>query len=72
MDKLVVFTLGLFVGALFASISIAWNTSMNGTITIEPVKDDYKNEIIYYVDIHTKKHIKWKTIFYIITRRTNI
>jgi hypothetical protein len=58
MDKLGVFTLGFFVGALFASISIAWNMSMNGTITIEPVKDDYKNEIIYYVDIHTKKTYK--------------
>ena len=55
MDGLGGFILGFFAGTLIAIISIALNITTSGTITIEPVKDDYKNEIIYYVDIHTKK-----------------
>lgn len=58
MDGLGGFILGFFAGTLIAIISIALNITTSGTITIEPVKDDYKNEIIYYVDIHTKKTYK--------------
>lgn len=58
MDGFGGFILGIFAGTLIAIISIAWNTTTSGTITIEPIKDDYKNEIIYYVDIHTKKTYK--------------
>lgn len=55
MDGLGGFILGFFAGTLIAIISIALNITTSGTIIIEPVKDDYKNEIIYYVDIYTKK-----------------
>lgn len=58
MDGLGGFILGFFAGTLIAIISIAMNITTRGTIIIEPVKDDYKNEIIYYVDIHTKKTYK--------------
>lgn len=58
MDGLGGFILGFFAGTLIAIISIALNITTSGTITIEPVKDDYKNEIIYYVDTYTKKTYK--------------
>lgn len=44
MDGLGGFILGFFAGTLIAIISIALNITTSGTITIEPVKDDYKNE----------------------------
>lgn len=58
MDGLGGFIFGFFAGTLIAIISIALNTTTSGTIIIEPVKDDYKNEIIYYVDTYTKKTYK--------------
>ena len=58
MDGLGGFILGFFAGTLIAIISIALNITTSGAITIEPVKDDYKNEIIYYVDTYTKKTYK--------------
>lgn len=58
MDGLGGFIFGFFAGTLIAIISIASGATARGTIIIEPVKDDYKNEIIYYVDIHTKKTYK--------------
>lgn len=48
MDGLGGFILGFFAGTLIAIISIALNITTSGTITIEPVKDDYKNEIKIY------------------------
>jgi len=72
MDGLGGFLSGVFVGVLIAVISIVWGMTTDETITMAPIKDDYKNEILYYIDTNTKKHIKWKMIFYIITRRTNI
>lgn len=58
MDGLGGFILGFFAGTLIAIISIALNITTSGTIIVEPVKDDYKNEIIYYVDTYTKKTYK--------------
>ena len=58
MENLVVFLFGFFTAILFAEIIIAWSMSINGTITIRPVKDDYKNEILYYIDTNTKKTYK--------------
>lgn len=58
MDGLGGFMLGVFAGVLFAIISIAWSMATDETITMAPVKDDYKNEILYYIDTNTKKTYK--------------
>ena len=58
MDGLGGFILGVFAGILFAIISIAWSMATNDTIIIAPVKDDYKKEILYYIDTNTKKTYK--------------
>mgnify|MGYP004496347129 CR=1 FL=1 len=58
MDGLGGFLSGVFVGALIAAISIAWSMTMDETITMVPIKDDYKNEILYYIDTNTKKTYK--------------
>lgn len=58
MDGLGGFLSGVFVGALFAVISIAWSMTTDETITMAPIKDDYKNEILYYIDTNTKKTYK--------------
>lgn len=58
MDGLGGFMLGVFAGVLFAVISIAWSMATDETITMAPVKDDYKNEILYYIDTNTKKTYK--------------
>lgn len=48
MDGLGGFLSGVFVGVLFAVIGIALSMTTDGTITMKPVKDEYKNEILYY------------------------
>ena len=58
MDGLGGFLSGVFVGVLFAVISIAWSMITDETITMAPIKDDYKNEILYYIDTNTKKTYK--------------
>ena len=58
MDGLGRFLSGVFVGALIVAISIAWNMAASGRIIIKPIKDEYKNEILYYVDIYTNKEYK--------------
>lgn len=58
MDGLGGFLSGVFVGALIAAISIAWSMTTDETITMAPIKDDYKNEILYYIDTNTKKTYK--------------
>ena len=47
MDGLGGFLSGVFVGGLIAVISIAWSMTTDETITMAPIKDDYKNEILY-------------------------
>jgi hypothetical protein len=58
MDGLGGFLSGVFVGVLIAVISIAWSMTTDETITMDPIKDDYKNEILYYIDTNTKKTYK--------------
>ena len=58
MDGLGGFLSGVFVGVLIAVISIAWSMTTDETITMAPIKDDYKNEILYYIDTNTKKTYK--------------
>ena len=58
MDGLGGFLSGVFVAALIAVISIAWSMTTDETITMDPIKDDYKNEILYYIDTNTKKTYK--------------
>ena len=58
MDGLSKFLSGVFVGVLFAVISIVWSMTTDETITMAPIKDDYKNEILYYIDTNTKKTYK--------------
>lgn len=58
MDELGGFLSGVFVGVLIAIISIAWSMTTDETITMAPIKDDYKNEILYYIDTNTKKTYK--------------
>lgn len=58
MDGLGGFILGVFAGMLFAIINIAWSMATDETITMAPIKDDYKNEILYYIDTNTKKTYK--------------
>lgn len=58
MDSLYGFVLGFYVGVVIAIISSAWSVNKNGIIIIRPVKDNYRNEILYYIDINTKKTYK--------------
>ena len=58
MDGLGGFLSGVFVGVLIAVISIAWSMTTDETITMAPIKYDYKNEILYYIDTNTKKTYK--------------
>ena len=58
MDGLGGFLSGVFVGVLIAVINIAWSMTTDETITMAPIKDDYKNEILYYIDTNTKKTYK--------------
>ena len=58
MDGLGGFILGVFAGMLFAIINIACSMATDETITMAPIKDDYKNEILYYIDTNTKKTYK--------------
>ena len=58
MDGLGGFLSGVFVGVLIAVISIAWSMTTDEAITMAPIKDDYKNEILYYIDTNTKKTYK--------------
>lgn len=65
------FGFGIFVGVLIGSIvtviSIAFGQVERGIITIEPVEDKYRNEILYYTDIYTdNRYEKVNNILYYI------
>lgn len=56
---------GIVVGEILAVISIAWNMVASGERTLAPIKDEYANEILYYVDTETNnKYEKINEIFY--------
>lgn len=58
MDGLGGFIVGIIVATIVIPLTIAWNMAVNGRIIIKPIKDEHKNEILYYVDIYTNKEYK--------------
>lgn len=58
MDGLEGFLVGFIVATIVIPLNIAWNMVASGRIIMKPVKDEHKNEILYYVDIYTNKEYK--------------
>lgn len=58
MDGLEGFIVGIIVATVVIPLTIAWNMVASGRIIIKPIKDEHKNEILYYVDIYTNKEYK--------------
>lgn len=58
MDELGGFIVGFIVATIVTTLTIAWNMVASGRIIIKPIKDEQKNEILYYVDIYTNKEYK--------------
>lgn len=58
MDELGGFLVGFIVATIITPLTIAWNMAASGRIIIKPIKDEHKNEILYYVDIYTNKEYK--------------
>ncbi len=58
MDGLGGFLVGFIVATIITPLTIAWNMVASGRIIIKPIKDEHKNEILYYVDIYTNKEYK--------------
>lgn len=58
MDELGGFIVGFIVATIVTTLTIAWNMVASGSIIIKPIKDEHKNEILYYVDIYTNKTYK--------------
>lgn len=58
MDELGGFIVGFIVATIITSLTITWNMVASGRIIIKPIKDEHKNEILYYVDIYTNKEYK--------------
>lgn len=58
MDGLEGFIVGIIVATIVIPLTIAWNMAANGRIIMKPIKDEHKNEILYYVDIYTNKEYK--------------
>lgn len=58
MDRLEGFIVGIIVATVVIPLNIAWNMVASGRIIMKPIKDEHKNEILYYVDIYTNKTYK--------------
>ena len=58
MDGLEGFLVGFIVATIVIPLNIARNMVASGRIIMKPVKDEHKNEILYYVDIYTNKEYK--------------
>mgnify|MGYP007054834963 CR=1 FL=1 len=58
MDGLGGFIVGIIVATVVIPLNIAWNMAASGRIIMKPVKDEHKNETLYYVDIYTDKTYK--------------
>lgn len=58
MDGLGGFLVGFIVATIITPLTIAWNMVVNERIIMKPIKDEHKNEILYYVDIYTNKEYK--------------
>ena len=58
MNGLGGFLVGFIVATIITPLTIAWNMVVNERIIMKPIKDEHKNEILYYVDIYTNKEYK--------------
>nr|DAE88565.1 MAG TPA: Ellis van Creveld protein 2 like protein [Caudoviricetes sp.] len=58
MDELGGFIVGFIVATIVTTLTIAWNMVASERIIMKPIKDEHKNEILYYVDIYTNKEYK--------------
>lgn len=58
MDGLGGFLVGFIVATVVIPLNIAWNMVVNERIIMKPIKDEHKNEILYYIDIYTNKEYK--------------
>lgn len=58
MDGLGGFLVGFIVATIITPLTIAWNMVVNERIIMKPIKDEHKNEILYYIDIYTNKEYK--------------
>ena len=58
MDGLGGFLAGFIVATIVIPLTIAWNIVASERIIMKPIKDEHKNEILYYVDILTDKTYK--------------
>lgn len=58
MDELGGFIVGFIVATIVTTLTIAWNMVASERIIMKPIKDEHKNEILYYVDIYTDKTYK--------------
>ena len=58
MDELGGFIVGFIVTTIVTTLTIAWNMVASERIIMKPIKDEHKNEILYYVDIYTDKTYK--------------
>ena len=58
MDGLGGFLVGFIVATIITPLTIAWNMVASERIIMKPIKDEHKNEILYYVDIYTNKEYK--------------
>lgn len=58
MDGLEGFIVGIIVATIVIPLTIAWNMVVSERIMMKPIKDEHKNEILYYVDIYTNKEYK--------------
>ena len=58
MDELGEFIVGFIVATIVTTLTISWNMVASERIIMKPIKDEHKNEILYYVDIYTDKTYK--------------
>ena len=50
MDGLGGFLVGFIVATIITPLTIAWNMVVNERIIMKPIKDEHKNEILYYYE----------------------
>ena len=58
MDNSRMFLIGLIGFMIGAYVFIAWYAIQNEPIIMQPIKDNYRKEILYYIDTSTHKTYK--------------
>lgn len=58
MDNSRMFLIGLVGFMIGAYAFIAWYAIQNEPIIMQPIKDNYRKEILYYIDTNTDKTYK--------------